>query len=918
MPVHTDPLSAAERHVVAQTALGLTADFSASPNKPAIRAHVLRRLLLGRTDSFSRAAWPVLLPGVRIRHARIVSMLDLRDAARPGQGLPALALDDCDIPHAMRLDAARIARLSIIGSRISKLYLQEADIDGPFDFSRCSGFAGFAWIDARNAIINGHVAGTGARLRAFPPRPRSQVRAGAQRFALCLMDADIRGSVQLSGGFVAEGGVCFDAAHVRGDVRMSGAYVSAGEDDAFSAQNARIGGMLMLNRNFVADGTVWLHGASINDTLDLSRAVLHGGIPASYASTRRLRSRRRSVVAETIDIGADCVLSDSHASAAMSLRGARIRGSIWADHLRINGQAAAAFNGEEMEVNNSIAFGNADMTGAIVMRRAKIGGDLSLGGATLRAGGSGSDALDATNASIGGDATFDFQGAPVKRRFASTGRLDMTGLAVGGNLAFTGAALDHISGNGLRIALLLERARVEGNIELGGFEGDGRPDDGRADFEAQGEVNLAGASVGRDLLATGANISNPGRSAIYAKDVQVGVDLRLVDTVADGDLRFERAQIAGSLQWRRLTISARRPPPQAGVVTPAPLELRRARIGSALKAEKLTTRAGSEIDLRGLRVYEIQDWRPAGWGSDAWAGATPACPIDFDGLVYDRISIHERSALHHGRTSPVHGHEDRRLRACGIPRCPFGPPAEGAGGLLLRWIVRQRKTGKADHYPQPYRQLARVFRNQGEEDEARLITISERWVEPPVRWWRRLRRYPYGVFFGFGLSTRRAAVTIFFYALIGTFGVMWASADRMLVETTIVASTVSMPHYQVTAHSEYQEVLSDRRPPDEDDGSVTYTRAFQEVMHNRPQPRDLLCTDAATGWVSDVLYAADMIMPFIPLHQETRCEVSSENSTEASIFRVAKAVYVVLGWVVVSVFLGTFAGLLRRDAGDGE
>ncbi len=806
----------------------------------------------------------------------------------------------------MRLNTARITRLSIAQSRFTGLLIAEAHIDGPFEFDGArslDGPLGLAWIDARNALINGHVSGNEAKLRAKRPRASDHIPAGEREVALCLMDTEIRGSVRLVGGFVAHGGVSLDTANVRGDVIMSGAHVSAGEDDAFSAQNAKIGGMLMLNRYFRAVGTVWLHGASINDSLDLSRAILVGRIPAS-----RTTGDRKSVVADTADIGADCRLERTMAMGPISLSGSRIRGGIAAAKLAIRASSDTAFDGDDMEVSNVVDFTDARIVGKLSLKGVEVGSSLALDGARIGFPRDDFTALDATNAVIGADATF---GATAKSgRLVSKGRLDMTGLHVRGDLTFGGTHVRSLPDDQNRIAIRLERARVEGNLFFGRRSGAHEP---TRRFYAAGEVNIAGASIGRDLNARWATFSNPRRWALNAKDVQIADDLLLADTYATGDLRFERAEIAGSVTWNNLTIGAKRTDPGAT----APLEFRRARIGSALKAEKLITAPGAEIDLRGLRVYEVQDWKIEGWGSLAACRCCLNSAIDFDGMEYERITAtvgDDYEAWRH------------RWEVNGIPSGIGGPFYHPRGGLFLHWILHQPHQPEirvdaavwgrreSDYFPQPFRQLARVLRNQGEEEAARFVTACERWATPASPLNRLLRRGFFGPLFEFGLSPKRGFAVVLAYLCLGAFGVWQAHENNMLVETSMVASIVAVPPAPTPtvaqANSAAAVLLVPASPP-------THKHAFMTSTPGQGDTEELLCTDTAMNVATDFVYAADMIVPFIPLHQETKCDISTDLPL-STWWRVGKALYSVIGWIIVSIALATFAGLLRRGAGEVE
>jgi hypothetical protein len=62
-------------------------------------------------------------------------------------------------------------------------------------------------------------------------------------------------------------------------------------------------------------------------------------------------------------------------------------------------------------------------------------------------------------------------------------------------------------------------------------------------------------------------------------------------------------------------------------------------------------------------------------------------------------------------------------------------------------------------------------------------------------------------------------------------------------------------------------------------------------------------------WKDDRPYAADMMIPAIPLHQETRCEVSLR--PELWCLRWAKEITSILGKIVTTLALITFSGVLN-------
>lgn len=69
--------------------------------------------------------------------------------------------------------------------------------------------------------------------------------------------------------------------------------------------------------------------------------------------------------------------------------------------------------------------------------------------------------------------------------------------------------------------------------------------------------------------------------------------------------------------------------------------------------------------------------------------------------------------------------------------------------------------------------------------------------------------------------------------------------------------------------------------------------------------------------VSSLLYALDLFIPLVDLDQERRCTIREAlpGSTWDDYFgwRVAKAVYELLGWIITSLMILTITGVLRRD-----
>ena len=379
----------------------------------------------------------------------------------------------------------------------------------------------------------------------------------------------------------------------------------------------------------------------------------------------------------------------------------------------------------------------------------QIRGRLSFNGATITnttAGGKAVVALSAVGARIAGTLRFARFGPttttePGGARLHCEGRINLAGAEVGGDLLFQGASLRN--GTEDAIALSAKGIHVGGNVSF------------TSGFSAEGAVMMPGATVGRGVRFSEARFRNRAETAIHAKDMRIGDDLCFENTAAEGDLRFERIDVAGSLVWDGLAISSTRkqkPNP--------PLDLRHARIGSALKARELSVEHPSLIDLYGMRVSSIELSWPKGWGSPK--ADHRARLVNLDGLTYDRITI--SSAREKASASLLVRLGDLLARV-------FGPRRNSLANDYARWLRLQAKQTAGDgsgFLPQPYRQLARVLRNQGEDGAARDIAIAEQWAAPKAGLLPGMARSAFGIGFGFGLRPRNAIITLLVFLLVGT------------------------------------------------------------------------------------------------------------------------------------------------------
>ena len=270
----------------------------------------------------------------------------------------------------------------------------------------------------------------------------------------------------------------------------------------------------------------------------------------------------------------------------------------------------------------------------------------------------------------------------VLMRFSKvTGEVNLSAAEIGGNLECDGGTFDNPAG----FAIIAERARIIGNAFL------------RNDFSARGTVFLLGADIGGNLQCHGATFTNPNGRALNGDAAKVRGTIGLNQGFrSQGEVSLNYAE-AGELDCRNATFAN----PEGLALVADSLKI----AGAFLLSDNFTpvgqvrligADIGAYLDTRGsnfataslnlplAKVPSLLD-DPHSWPS--------AGNLYLDGFAYDRIS-----------ESPL----DSTSR--------------------LEWIRRQLPSAEKERpdrfRPEPYRQLAKVMRDQGKSDDALEVLIG--------------------------------------------------------------------------------------------------------------------------------------------------------------------------------------------------
>jgi hypothetical protein len=361
-----------------------------------------------------------------------------------------------------------------------------------------------------------------------------------------------------------------------------------------------------------------------------------------------------------------------------------------------------------------------------------------------------------------------------------------------------------------------------------------------AGFESRGAVLLLDANIGANLFCGAGRFINPGSVAIFARNAVVGGSVYLVGETqliagsaapfeADGVVDFEFARVGGFFQVDGARLAG-------GDLYGRGLEVKGPFIWRRVSLVNGT------LDLRNASVGVLMD-QERGW--------PPPGQLLIDGLIYTSFDI-QRSGEADNVAPDSDSPWDARTR--------------------LRWLARQPTV----FHPQPYRQLAKVMRESGDEPGEIQVLIAEE--DARYRQFGLLGRSA-GAFLkatiGYGYRPLR---TIGWSLLVVLFGwsVVWVAKRAGVMRATWPENT----------HSSSSE----------------------------PEYEDL----------HPFLYSLDVFLPFVNLHQEHYWWPDSKTSGQCTLFgyplrlsgslvRYYLWLQVISGWLLSAILVAGLTGLMRSD-----
>jgi hypothetical protein len=615
----------------------------------------------------------------------------------------------------------------------------------------------------------------------------------------------------------------------QGNVR--GLDFEGSQTGPISADRIKVAGSIFLRNDFEAKGEVRLLNAEIGGSLECS----NGRFRASSAATN---PNNKAFSADGIRVGGAVFLDDGfEAAGEVRLLNAEIGGIFCCNKGHFNNPGNFALAADGAVVAGSVFLSEGFLSnGEVRLTCTRIGQVLSCeNGQFINSNGK---ALDVEGATVGGSIF-------MRAGFRADGEVNLKSAIIGGNLECDGGKFSNPQG----ITFAGDQIKVAGSIFL------------RNDFDAKGEVRLLAAEIGNNLDCRLGMFSNPkGRDgskgyALNAERVRVGNNVFLRDGFkAEGEVLLSSADIRGNLECAAgQFINAEGIAIRAEMIVVGgnvtfrnhfravgKILLLQANIRNGLACTNIDPTSIIILDLRDAKVGIYWD------DIDSWPNIGM---LYLDGFKYGKLF----EAAPHDATSRI------------------------------RWLRRQ----PADQfYPQPYEQLAAVFKEEGLEENAKKILIAKEEDPAYLRSLSKTQIFAHDVlriFLAYGYRPWRALKYALIFIVLGWFffGIGYES------------------------------------------GLISPTTTFAYVKNSDP-PNNL--PDGYPEF-NPFIYSLDVFLPVVDLHQESHWLPHRDLDNQGQylptqvrwswrLFQHTLMWYlwvqIVFGWILISLFIAGFPRVFRR------
>lgn len=573
---------------------------------------------------------------------------------------------------------------------------------------------------AEEILLNSCRAGTIAKIsdeRPLASTESNTIRAGFLRFLLLggdhsapvheqgprVIGAWIFGNLDIEGATIVSGIDCKHCAFdhnltllgctIPGTLSLEGSRVTGIRGD-----RAIINGSVFLWKNFESLGLIRFVGARIGGSLSLDGANIG-------------KKNKTAIMANRSKISGPVRMCQKfHANGKVSLVGAHIRGDLICTNGHFSGGSNHSINADRATIRGSALLKSGFVaTSKVSFNGAQIGGNLdcSNGKFSNKTG----ESLSANSATIKRDVILSNQ-------FQSIGEVSLIGTRVLGSIDCSNGKFY----SGKSEAFCADGAYVKGDVLF------------RSNFSSKGEVRIIGAQIGGDLDCSDGKFNGINREALNADRCIIKGSGFLRETFkATGEVRFYGASFGADLDCRNATFLSRKNASFNGDGMHVS--------GAFIFMTKNATR---DVSLESASVGRLVD-KIDSWGNN----------LRIDGFIYGSISGHSfkeansRLAWLDKQPQSMSCAPPRKTGICHRTCFYLKQKSSRLFRIFDAWIHFQSapnnpdlERGK-DFRPQPWRQLQRVLRDMGHNEDARQVAITSedrlRYAHligtPPNNWW---------------------------------------------------------------------------------------------------------------------------------------------------------------------------------------
>jgi hypothetical protein len=327
------------------------------------------------------------------------------------------------------------------------------------------------------------------------------------------------------------------------------------------------------------------------------------------------------LVAESVDVQKDLLLDSGFTcDGGVSLRQAKIDGSIAANDCRLRAPDGQALDLERASVKLNIVLSSAAIEGSLNVRGLTVSGDLAIWDATIGWQHKRRDewlAISGGSLTVGGDLLLS--------DVRLYGTVDLTSSLISGTLR---AIVVRFRSNGDGRAVSLVASEVSGGLDI--FR-----------VRIDGSFDLSSAVIKRQIMVSTATFRAPSGSAIIGDGLRVeGLFTMTPNVSVRGTVALSAATVTGSINWNGVRL-------EKGLASEDALAAENLQVGAFLDLSKAHVRG--VLDISGVKAtgkVNLSDVRVVATG----ATGVRAAHLSVDGdLVLERARIGACVDLYHAK-----------------------------------------------------------------------------------------------------------------------------------------------------------------------------------------------------------------------------------------------------------------------------